>query len=105
MGVVYEAVDVTLERTVALKVLPRELALDERRRLRFQREAQAAASVSHPNVVGVHLVGQEGGLDVIALEIVPGETLKAHVQRGPTPWREAARFAAGIAHGLDAIHA
>ncbi|HZU97473.1 MAG TPA: serine/threonine-protein kinase, partial [Planctomycetota bacterium] len=105
MGVVYEARDTGLGRPVALKVLPRELAADERRRLRFLREAQAAAAVSHPNVVGVHLVGEEGGATVIALELVRGDTLQARLKRGPLPWREAALVGAGVARGLAAIHA
>jgi serine/threonine-protein kinase len=105
MGVVYHAIDTGLRREVALKVLPAEVASNERFVARFQREAQAAAAIDHPNVVRVFFTGVEAGANVMAYELVTGDTLQARLRQGPLPWREAVRIGAGIARGLEAIHA
>jgi len=75
MGVVYQAEDTTLEREVALKILPPELAADDQRRLRFAREARAIAALNHPNIVTVHSVEESGGIHFITMELVKGKTL------------------------------
>jgi WD40 repeat protein len=105
MAVVYEAVDTGLGRTVALKVLPRETAQEDRIRRRFEREAKAAARVEHKNVVHVHFTGEEGGMRVLALELLTGGSLRDRMKAGPLPAEAAARFGAEIARGLEAIHA
>ena len=75
MGDVYLAEDTTLDRQVALKVLPPELAQDTERRARFTREAKAVAALNHPNIVTVHSVEEEGGVHFITMELVKGKTL------------------------------
>jgi Protein kinase domain len=110
MGVVYKARHVALGRIVALKVIragahasPEELA-------RFQREAEAAARLSHPNIVQVYQVGASEGLPYCALEYVEGETLAHHLERGPLPPREVASLieslaaAAHLAHSRNIVH-
>ena len=75
MGDVYLAEDTTLDRQVALKVLPPELADDAERRARFTREAKAVAALNHPNIVTVHSVEEAGGIHFITMELVKGKTL------------------------------
>ena len=82
MGVVYKATDLRLQRTVALKLLPPELSNDDGRRSRFEREARAASSLNHPNIVTVYEVDRDGELDFIAMEFVEGETLSAAIAKG-----------------------
>jgi len=76
MGVVWKALDTELHRHVALKLLPPELTGNEERRLRFQREAQAAAALNHPNIAVIHGVGEDGGAQFLAMEYVQGVTLR-----------------------------
>lgn len=86
MGVVYEALQVSLNRRVALKILPFAGALDPRRRQRFQNEAMAAAQLRHPHIVGVHFVGCERGVHFYAMELIEGQTLAhylAELRRSP----------------------
>ena len=104
MGIVYEAEDLHLLRAVALKMLPEQLA-DRDTLLRFQREAQAAARLNHPNVVAVYDIGQRDKMCYIAMELVRGESLQEIVERGPMPWREAAWVVAEVCRGLAAAHA
>ena len=112
MGAVYRAEDTRLRRRVAIKVLPPELAADDERLKRLEREAQLLASLSHPNVAAVYGFG---GADVddagarrhvafLVMELVEGRSLHDRVATGPLPWREATEIAAGIAAGLDAAH-
>ena len=75
MGIVYEAEQISLHRRVALKVLPFAAVLDPRHLQRFKNEAQAAASLKHPNIVGIHSVGCERGVHYYAMEYVEGQTL------------------------------
>jgi WD40 repeat protein len=105
MGVVYAAVELGAGRPVALKVLRPEIASDPAHRSRFEREGAVAATIAHPNVVNVLFHGREDGLDVIALELVQGGSLKARLRSGPLHWQEAARFGVEIARALAAIHA
>ena len=81
MGDVYLAEDTTLDRQVALKVLPPELAQDTERRARFTREAKAVAALNHPNIVTVHSVEEDGGVHFITMELVKGKTLAAMLPR------------------------
>ena len=104
MGEVYRAKDTRLEREVAIKILPEELADDEERLRRFEREAKTLASLSHPNVGGIHGVDQEGDVCFLALELVPGEDLAARLSRGPLPVDEAIDVCRQIAEGLEAAH-
>src|SRR3990172_13323059 len=91
MGVVYKAEDIKLHRPVALKVLPRQALMGEEDKTRFAREAQAAASLSHPNVAMIHEFDEVddpatgGKLAFIAMEYVEGKTLKDKIQERPLP--------------------
>src|SRR3954452_15693882 len=106
MGVLYRATDVTLRRSVALKVIASELSGDEGFRTRFQRESRVAASIRHPNVITVFRAGEDGGLLYIATEFIEGTDLKALIgERGRLEPRLAADLAAQVAAALDAAHA
>ena len=104
MGEVYRAVDTRLEREVAIKVLPEEMAGDEERLRRFEREAKTLASLNHPNVAGIHGVDQQGDVCFLALELVPGEDLAERLAQGPLPVEEALEVCRQIAVGLEAAH-
>ena len=104
MGEVYRARDTRLEREVALKVLPDELADDEERLRRFEREAKTLATLNHPNVAGIHGVDQEGDVCFLALELVPGEDLASRLASGPLPVNEAVDCCRQLAEGLEAAH-
>ena len=101
MGEVYRAKDTRLERTVALKILPAEVANDASRRQRFELEARSVAALSHPNIVAVHDVGTENGVFYIVSELVDGESLR-NVKFG---LRKTLEIAVQIASGLAAAHA
>lgn len=112
MGVVFNAWDERLKRRVAIKVLPPELAFREEIRLRFLREAETAAQLSHPHIVPIHSVGEgPDGLVYFVMAYVDGESLAAKLQRrGRLPTEEARRImletadALGAAHALGIIH-
>ncbi len=106
MAVVYHAVEVRLQRPVALKVLPPDLAYRAGVRARFLREAQTAAQLSHPNVVPVFAAGDDGGVAWLSMALVDGETLAARLARTPrlAP-AEAARVLAEVADALAYAHA
>jgi hypothetical protein len=89
---------------VAIKVLPEELADDEERLRRFEREAKTLASLNHTNVAGIHGVDQDGDVCFLALELVPGEDLAARLSRGPLPVDEAIEVCRQIAEGLEVAH-
>ena len=105
MSTVYTAFDTTLERTVAVKVMHRDVARDADHYERFRREAKAIAKLSSPYVVGVIDAGEDDGQPFIVLEYVPGETLKQRI-KGPRPLRvqEAVAYAIEVARGLQAAH-
>lgn len=105
MGVVYQAHDTWLDRTVAVKVLRPELAADREFLRRFRREARAAASLSHPNIVSVFDVGQEGEIHYLVMEYVPGSTLQQRLERGPLSPEEVLRIVSLVAAALEHAHA
>src|SRR5690349_9123738 len=106
MSTVYRALDVTLERRVAVKLMNREVATDSDQLERFRREARAVAQLSHPHIVGVIDAGEDDGRPYIVLEYVEGETLKDRIRRqGRLPIAEAVAYAIEIAHALGAAHA
>ncbi len=104
MGEVYRARDARLDREVAIKVLPRELAGDHDRLRRFEQEARAAGRLSHPNILTVFDVGMHGDAPYIVFELLEGETLREHLQRGPLRVRTAVEYGRQIAGGLAAAH-
>lgn len=105
MAVVYKAKDMSLHRNVAVKVLSESLSNDSEFIRRFSREAQAAASLSHPNIVNVYDVGRDGYTHFIVMELVEGPTLKQYIQeQGPLSVEEAAEIAIQICDGLSNAH-
>ncbi len=104
MGEVYRAHDERLDREVAIKVLPSEVAHHIDRLRRFEQEARAAAALNHPNVIAVFDVGIEGGFPYVVSELLDGSTLDALLARGRLSLRRALNFGAQIAHGLSAAH-
>jgi serine/threonine protein kinase len=106
MGVVYDAVDVALERTVALKLIAPELAADPGFRARFMTESKVAAAIDHPNVVPIFRAGEEDGVLFLAMRFVAGDDLRTIVERdGPLAAPRAAAIIAQVAAALDAAHA
>jgi serine/threonine protein kinase len=106
MSTVYRALDETLERRVAIKLLNREVTSDSDELERFRREARAVAQLSHPHVVGVIDASEDDGRPYIVFEYVEGETLKERIRRlGRLPIPEAVAYAIEIARALDAAHA
>ena len=104
MGMVFRARDTKLEREVAVKVLPRNLAEDPDALGRFEREAKAVAALSHPNILAIHDFGREEGTVYAAMELLEGETLRQRLQDGALPTRKAVEIALEIARGLAAAH-
>ena len=104
MGDVYRAKDVRLEREVAVKVLPADFAADPDRLRRFEQEARAEGVLNHPNVLTVHDIGTHEGVPFLVTELLEGETLRDHLNRGALPLREAVNFTLQIARGLNAAH-
>ncbi len=104
MGEVYQARDTRLNRTVAIKVLPRELSGDGQRRARLEREARTLASLSHPRICPLFDVGEHDGSTFLVMELLQGDTLAERLRRGPLPLAQALEIAGQIAEGLDAAH-
>lgn len=105
MAVVYKAKCLVLNRYVAIKVLRPEFREDTDFISRFKAEAQSAGSLSHPNIVSIYDVGQEGDLDYIVMEYVEGVTLKQYIDaKAVIPWKEAVDYAAQICSGLEHAH-
>ena len=106
MGVVLKAIDRSLDRTVAIKVLAPNLAASGAARQRFAREAKAAAAVLHPNVIAIHGVSNDGALPYLVMPYLRGASLQKRLdERGPLPVPEILRIGAQIAAGLAAAHA
>ena len=104
MGVVYKAEDKNLHRPVALKVLQPDAVGNEERRLRFLREARAAAALTHPNIATIYEVDEAEGIVFIAMEYVEGKTLRSAIAGKPLPIREALRIGVEVAEGLARAH-
>ena len=104
MGEVYRARDTRLGREVAIKVLPEALAKDAERLQRFEQEARTIAVLNHPNILGIHDIGNHDGTPFLVSELLEGQTLREKLEAGPLPLRRAIEYALGIAQGLAAAH-
>src|SRR5438093_12437612 len=105
MGEVYLAQDTKLDRKVALKILPADVAAHQDRMKRFVQEAKAASALNHPNIITIHEIDQADSVHFIATEFVDGETLREHMRNAPLKLGEVLDVAAQIASALSAAHA
>ena len=105
MGVVYKAQDLHLDRPVALKVLPPEKVTDPDRKQRFTQEAKAASALNHPNIITVHDIARDGGVDFIAMEYIAGKTLDQLIPRKGMRLGEVLKVAVQVADALVTAHA
>src|SRR5664280_1876297 len=104
MGEVYRAKDSKLKRDVAIKVLPQSLAADADALARFEREAQAVAALSHPNILSIFDFGTQDGVSYAVMELLEGETLRGKLDAGPISQKQAVDYALQVAKGLSAAH-
>jgi Tol biopolymer transport system component/tRNA A-37 threonylcarbamoyl transferase component Bud32 len=104
MGEVYKARDTRLDRSVAIKVLPREFADNAQLKLRFEREAKTISQLTHPHICTLYDVGNDQGVEYLVMELLEGETLADRIERGPLPMRDVLRYGGEIAAALDRAH-
>src|SRR5215471_5243979 len=104
MGEVYKARDPRLDRLVAIKILLSDKLADSKRRNRFVQEAKAASALNHPNIITIHDIGNEGGLDFIVMELVNGQSLDRLIPRGGMRTEEVLPIAVQIADALAKAH-
>ena len=104
MGEVYSARDTRLNRTVAIKILPEHLSSNPQLRERFDREAKAISSLSHPHICPLYDVGHQDGIDFLVMEHLEGETLAGRLKKGPLPTDQVLHYAIQIADALDTAH-
>jgi len=104
MGVVYKARDLSLERFVAIKLLPEELAKDQQALDRFHREARAIAALDHPSICTIYDFGEHDGQPFIVMQLLEGQTLKERISRKPLRIEETIKYGIQIADGLDKAH-
>jgi non-specific serine/threonine protein kinase len=104
MGIVYKAKDTQLDRTVALKFLSTDLTHDQEAKQRFVQEAKAAAALNHPNITIIHEIDEDKGQTFIAMEFIPGQSLKKKIEEGPLSLDEAKELAIQVAEGLKEAH-
>ena len=105
MGEVYLARDATLDRKVALKLLPRQFTQDRDRLRRFEQEAHAASALNHPNIITIHEIGEWNGVPFIATEYIEGQTLRDYIEKPDRPLSEILEIGMQIAAALAAAHA
>src|SRR5215467_2199604 len=104
MGEVYRARDIRLDRTVAVKILPSHLSENPEARQRFDREAHAISSLSHPNICTLYDVGHQDGMNYLVMEFLQGETLADRLIKGPLPLEQALKYGIEISEGLEKAH-
>ena len=104
MGEVYKARDTRLDRTVAIKVLPSDVAGDRGSQARFEREARAVAALDHPHICGIYDVGSVDGTHYLVMPHLEGQTLAARLEKGPLPLDHALKVTGEIADALDKTH-
>ena len=104
MGEVYRARDTRLERTVAIKVLPEHLSRNSQSRERFEREAKAISSLSHPHICPLYDVGHQDGIDYLVMEYLEGETLFHRIKKGALPPEQVLQYAMQITDALNTAH-
>src|SRR5271167_2519157 len=104
MGDGYRAKDTRLDRTVAIKVLPPQLADTPDSRQRFEREARAISALNHPHICTLHDVGSQDGTEFLVMEYLEGETLAARLEKGPLPLEQVLKIGTEVADALDKAH-
>src|SRR3954466_13889588 len=104
MGEVYKARDTRLDRTVAIKIMPTDLAADPQFRARFDREARAISQLQHPHICTLYDVGEIDGTAFLVMELLNGQTLDERLRKGALPVDEALKIAIDVADGLSAAH-
>src|ERR1700752_2750197 len=104
MGEVYKARDTRLDRIVAIKVLPEQIASRDDIRQRFEREARIISKLSHPHICALYDIGSQNGIAYLVMEYIEGQTLAARIAQGPLALHESLRYAVQIADALDFAH-